>query len=211
MQKLREWGYKLFNLVARLPGGARLLGWTPLRTLRNRVYLSYVRGMPDRVYMNETIIPALLESGFSRVLSVGCAEYTQEVPGRFEARGIECWTADISPEEAQWGHPERHLVCDAAGLAEQLPASDFDAILFSGVMGYGVNAEHMPPIMEGFHRLLRPGGLLVAGWNVGLAVDPLTLECVTGHFEHAPALSMPARKEVESSTHVFDLFLRRDG
>lgn len=204
------WSYKGFNLLARLPGGAWLLGRTPLRSLRNWVYLRYVRGMPDRVYMNDVILPALLESGFSRVLSVGCAEYTQEVPGRFEARGIECWTTDISPEEARWGHPERHLVGDVSGLAERLPASHFDAILFSGVMGYGVNAEHMPPIIEGFHRLLRPGGLLLAGWNVGLAIDPLTLECVTRRFEHAPALSMPARKEIERSTHVYDLFVRRD-
>lgn len=210
MQHFTAWGYKGFNLAARLPGGAWLLGRKPLRSLRNQVYLRHVRGMPDRVYMNETIIPALLESGFSRVLSVGCAEYTQEVPGRFERRGIECWTTDISPEEAQWGNPERHLVGDVSGLANHFPASHFDAILFSGVMGYGVNAEHMPPIIEGFHRLLRPGGLLVAGWNVGLAVDPLTLACVTHRFEHAPALSMPARKAVEKSTHVYDLFLRRD-
>ena len=202
--------YKLFNAAEKLPGPARLLARPRLAALRDRVLTRYVTGLPDRRYWNETIMPALLSAGFERVLFVGCAVYTARIHQAFEQQGIACWTTDIVPENAAWGNPRHHLVADIACITDHVPAGHFDAILFNGVMGYGVTGEGMQAVAPALHTLLRPGGLLLIGWNQGLVEDPLTLPWVTRLFSPGHAVPLPARQGFKDSTHTFDVLSRVD-
>ena len=150
--------------------------------LRERVLARYVAGLPDRRYWNAAIMPTLLNAGFKRILFVGCGSYTRHVHEEFESAGCECWTADIVPGNAQWGNPRRHLVCDVADIRRHVPSAHFDAVLFNGVMGYGVTGAHMDRIAPVLADILRAGGLLLIGWNRGRVEDPLTLPAVTRLF-----------------------------
>ncbi len=203
--------HKLLNAVEKLPGLRGPLTRPRVRAMREEILARYVAGLPDRRYWNETVMPALLKAGFKRILFVGCGSYTRDVHRAFEAQGVECWTSDIIPENAQWGNPDRHITCDIADIRAHVPEAHFDAILFNGVMGYGVTGEHMKVIAPELAAILRPPALLVIGWNKGLVEDPLTLPWVTECFRHEPYGSMPARREFSDSTHVFDLFTKAPG
>lgn len=201
--------YKLFNAADRIPGVRRMLRTPGIRDLRERFFLRFVAGLPDRHYWEDTIMPALLGAGFQRILFVGCGSYTRHLHARFEAAGIECWTTDIMADNARWGNPGRHWVCDIADIRQHAPANHFDAVLFNGVMGYGVTGTDMDRIAPALEEILREGGLLLTGWNRGLVEDPLTLPAITSRFQHGEGWSLPARKEFSGSTHVFDVFTRR--
>ena len=198
--------YKLFNAVAKLPGTAGLLKTAPIRRLRERAYLRHVAGMPDRRHLETVILPALREVGAKRVLFVGCAPYTQHVPATLAAWDIECWTTDILPENAPWGNPAHHIVCDIAEIDRHVPAGHIDAIVFTGVMGYGVSGADMATVSPALAAILRPGGHLLIGWNRGLVEDPCTLASVTARFRHGGMPDQPDRYPVPRSTHVFDWF-----
>ncbi len=200
--------HKLLNALEKVPGMRGLMTHPRVRAMREEILARYVAGLPDRQYWNATIMPALLKAGFKRILFVGCGSYTRDVHQAFESQGVECWTSDIIPENAQWGNPDRHITCDIAHIRAHVPEAHFDAILFNGVMGYGVTGTHMKTIAPVLATILRPPALLLIGWNKGLVEDPLTLPWVTERFRHEDAWSMPARKEFSASTHVFDLFFK---
>lgn len=198
--------YKGLNAFAKLPGLGKAMESPRIQALREEVLDRYVAGLPDRRYWSATIMPALLNAGFKKILSVGCGTYTRHVHEEFEATGCECWTTDIVPDNARWGNPRRHLVCDIVDIRRQVPADHFDAVLFNGVMGYGVTGAHMDRIAPVLEDILHARGLLLAGWNRGLVEDPLTLMAITRLFQHGAGWALPARKDFAGSTHVFDVF-----
>ena len=197
--------YKASNAVDTLLG-ERLFSRPGPSAIREKLLARYVAGLPDRRYWDQHIMPALLNAGFQRILFVGCGSYTRHVHHQFESRGITCWTTDIDPDNARWGNSAHHVVCDIADIQNHFPPDNFDAVLFNGVMGYGVTGAGMKRIAPGLAAILRPGGHLLIGWNKGLVEDPLDLPCITGLFRHRAAWSLPARSTFSNSTHVFDLF-----
>ena len=203
--------YKVGNFLERVPGLKQVVRSPTVLRVRNRVLVNFVNGLEDRRYWNKTEMPALLGAGFRRILFVGCEPYTAWVPRAFEERGVECWTTDILPANAGWGNPDRHIVADIAAIEAHPLPEHFDAVLFNGVMGYGVTGEMMTVIAPVLARLLPPNGFLLIGWNQGLVEDPLTLSAVTHLFNHQPWQGLPARKTFERSTHVFDHFIKRNG
>lgn len=200
--------YKVLNAIGKVPGMACLMARPRVQALREAVLAGYVAGMPDRRYWDAVIMPALLGAGFERVLFVGCGAYTRHIHNAFESRGIACWTTDIVPENARWGNPRRHIIGDIAAIRDQVPTGHFDAVLFNGVMGYGVTGADMVKITPALHAILRPSGTLLIGWNRGLVEDPCTLDCITSLFAHGCTLGLPERQEFPASTHVFDGFTR---
>ena len=198
--------YKGINALAKFPGLGRAMAGRRIQTLRENVLARYVAGLPDRRYWSAAIMPVLLKAGFKKILFVGCGSYTRHVHEEFESTGCECWTTDIVPDNAVWGNPRRHLVCDIADIRKHVPDAQFDAVLFNGVMGYGVTGAHMAAIAPALHASMHARGLLLIGWNTGLVEDPLTLPCVTDLFIHAGPRSLPARKTFTGCSHVYDWF-----
>ncbi len=200
--------YKCGNALEKLPGLSRLMQSAPIQRRRQTVFNAYVRRMPDRRYLDTVIIPALAHAGMQRILSVGCASYTSHNPALCAQLGMECWTTDILPENARWGNPQHHITADIKDIRTHVPPGHFDAVLFNGVMGYGVTGAMMEAVAPALHAILGPDGILVIGWNRGLVEDPCTLKAVSDRFRHTCALALPARTEINRSTHVFDWFIK---
>lgn len=167
-----------------------------------------LRALPDRRLMAEAYIPALAGAG-GRILWVGCRAYTAEDYPALERCGAEVWTTDVDPEAARWGRRDRHRTGDLCGIDRVFPDLMFDAIVCNGVFGFGVDTE--TPQREAFRamgRILRPGGVLVLGWNTDRTADPLSAGLEQPEFRPAPFAGQPKRVVFETVTHVYDTLVR---
>ena len=161
--------------------------------------------------MVSVIIPYVCDRGAKRVLFVGCRDYTAGYPGLFSARGVEVWTIDIDPAAAKWGAPGRHVTGDASTLDTIPGLPEFDAIVFSGILGFGI--DDVPTAARsflGFARSLAAGSLLVVGWNTDRSADPRLLAECDRLFDDVPDPAMAARRVFDGSTHTYDFLVRND-
>jgi SAM-dependent methyltransferase len=169
------------------------------------------RVRPDRVVLERTIFPELLRQGRDRILFVGCDWYTLHyhrlLPGR------EFWTLESNPSLARFGAP-RHVVDSCERVASHFAADSLDAIVCNGVYGFGLDTpEAVRRAIEGFHAVLRPGGLLVFGWNNVSANDPLGLDAARPFAPLFRSVPFPplgaARFEVAGpSRHTYEFLVR---
>jgi hypothetical protein len=189
-------------LRAAVPEGAR-------RLVRHSLTARAVRVSPDRVLLEQTIIPALLAQGFDTVLSVGVEQYTAHYPRRFASGNVDLWTIDIDPYHARWGMPGRHVTGDVRDLGKIFSRARFDAVLFNGIIGFGINdLDLAEEAIEGIAAVLKPNGWLVLGWNSDKGVDPMQLSSTRRWFTRRESGPLPSHMEVTETTHVFD-HLRR--
>src|SRR4051812_48632794 len=86
-----------------------LVGLLPGIWQRN-LFDYYLAGRsPDRVFLVRKMLPVFASRGGS-LLWVGCRAYTRSYPNLLERKGGQCWTLDVEPEAARWGHGGRHVV-----------------------------------------------------------------------------------------------------
>lgn len=154
------------------------------------------------------ILPALAERGdIARLLFVGCGRYTRHYPKLFSER--EFWTIDPDPEVSRYGAP-RHIVGSVTELSAYFEAGALDAIVCSGVLGWGLDDqdETEAAIGECFDRL-RPRGLLILGWEQWVLVPPDSIEALR-RFEPRTLRPLPAPRYPTFSytNHTFDVYLR---
>lgn len=194
------------------PALRRLVPWRLRRIVRHALMARAVRGSPDRVFLERSIIPNLLTRHFPRVLSVGVEQYTRHHPRAFSTTGTELWTIDIDPYHARWGAPAgRHVVGDVCELGRHFAPMSFDAVIFNGVIGFGVDDEASADAsIVNIASTMKPGGLLVLGWNVGRGVDPTHLAALGTLFRRADDTAVPSHVEIPHSTHVFEHLVRTD-
>lgn len=107
--------------------------------IRSLLYDRNVSEMPDRRYFEQSIIPFLAHAAARNVLFVGCRAYTSHYPRLFEEHGMDLFTCDINPFSERYGSPGRHRTLDACALSPQDFPVTLDAVVFSGVIGFGVN------------------------------------------------------------------------
>ena len=167
----------------------------------------------DRQYMIESILPALASLGGGRVLFVGCKPYTARYGRQLTRAEIDYWTTDISPAAAIWGERDQHIVCDIAEIDAFCTPKSFDAVLFNGVIGWGVDEEcQMNRAITAIARILRPSGALLIGWNSSKEhPDPLQLEAVATNFRHECPYSLPSRQTFPDTDHVYDWLVKVSG
>lgn len=167
------------------------------------------RGSPDRVVLVREILPILAEGG-GRVLWVGCRRYTDDYPALLERWGGECWTTDIDPAAAPFGHPLRHRTGDLTRIDEVFGDLRFDAVICNGVLGYGVDSlDAQRMALCAVAAILTPRGALLLGWNLDKIADPWDSGVLTEHFEPSVGARLPTRRTIPGTTHVYDYVVRK--
>ena len=176
---------------------------------RLRYQLQY---KPDRRVLEDVIFPALLaDQDMRRVLFVGCAWYTRAYGERFG--DFEFWTIDVD-ERARRYAGERHIVASITTIAEHFEPASLDVVICNGVVGFGLDSEEdCDRAFNGAFRCLRPGGLLIIGWDDAEGCRPaVPLEHLTSlrAFEPYVLAPFPSWRYPTFSTlgHTFDFYAR---
>lgn len=122
------------------------------------------RPSPGRRVVEQRLLPAVAgHSDLRRILFVGCSRRTRNYHRRFRDR--EFWTLDTDPGKSRYGS-DRHLVDSLENVDRHFGPGDLDAVLCIGVFGWGLDdPDGIEAAIAGCRRCLRPGGLLVVGWN----------------------------------------------
>lgn len=179
----------------------------PLKRWAKEKYHYYKTiGSPDRLVLLERIFPAVATRG-GTLLWVGCRRYTQTYPALFESNGLTCWTLEIDPDAARFGHPTRHVTGSLLDAERLLPRRNFDAILCNGVFGFGIDDPALQQQALGvMANMLAPGAWLMLGWNTDRVQDPIKLAQSVAALRPASYGDLPQRIAVDDVTHVYDFF-----
>lgn len=116
-----------------------------------------------------------------KILFVGVAPYTRYYYRLFP--NVAFKTIDKDPGTAGWGTPGHHTSIDTMNAIQVFDEDTFDVVILNGVYGWGTNtAQHLHKVLENIHKILRPDGLLLFGWNQTKEFDPLDIENNLSNF-----------------------------
>ena len=118
----------------------------------------------DRRFLEGVIFPYLAAApDIDRILFVGCAWYTAHYPSIFAHKALT--TLDLDPHVRAFG-AARHITGHLERIGAHFEPGTLDAIVASGVIGWGLNEPAAIELALGACvDALRPGGLLILGWN----------------------------------------------
>lgn len=215
--------YRLARRISRWPGVHRMIPRGLRRKMVGMLRPASYAHFPDRVYMEQQMLPAIIGLRPGRVLDVGLEDYTKHYADWYP-NDCDYWTIDINPRVAQYGRPERHIVGDVRDVKSYFQPASIDVVLMNGPFGYGIDTEvEQAQTIEAVRSLLTPRGWMMIGWDVapdGLPVvfdgrrpghvrDPIELDVVRSHFDHVGPGDLPARKTFADCSHVYDWFRAR--
>ena len=157
----------------------------------------------DRIVLDEKIFPYLLQRNeYQNILFVGCHWYTWQYNKVFANKNYS--TLEIEPQRARYG-AKRHVIGSVEDVADHYPPGSLDLVLFLGVIGWGLeDPEVANHAIHGFHRILRPGGALIIGWDDVPEHKPFALSELDG-LEKFSSWTFPP---LGSDEHVCDHDLR---
>lgn len=143
--------------------------------------------MTDRAVLVNGIIPAVREEADGAdVLFVGVQWYTADYASMFP--GDSLVTIDLDLALAPHGG-RRHVVGDVLELSRHFERGQFAAVICNGVLGFGVDVRpDVHRALEEIAECLRPGGVLVVGWN---DTEELRPEGLDGAAKRAGMVSTP--------------------
>jgi hypothetical protein len=120
--------------------------------------------LTDRQILERDIFPYIVaHPEFHDILWVGCSWYTAAYAKLFQDRNF--WTLDIDPLKRRYGS-DRHLVDGMENVRRHFGLEVLDFVLCNGVIGWGIDsATQVEQALGGSFESLRPGGLLMIGWN----------------------------------------------
>lgn len=129
-----------------------------------RCYLETFSQIPDRQVFHEEILPTLADMpDIQSVLDLGCEWFNLHHRRVFQHHRYA--TMDIVPEKARFG-ARRHVVGSALELDQHFQTEEFDLVIANGLLGWGVNsARDVETFSTQVAYALRPGGILLVGWN----------------------------------------------
>jgi hypothetical protein len=182
---------------------------------------SIVSLLPDRRILEKTIFPVLLGNpDCHRILFVGCRWYTRRYTALFAAKAYT--TLDRDPGQRRHGAP-RHITDSLENLAAHIGPGELDVIVCNGVVGWGLDRPNaVEQAFAASHYGLRPGGILILGWNdtgshsIGSPRDtgPFLEDCAAAaQFDkyEFPGLGHWRYRTRSWYRHVFDFYLKRAG
>ncbi|WP_211327896.1 class I SAM-dependent methyltransferase [Kushneria sinocarnis] len=118
----------------------------------------------DRRLLEGTILPAIArDEAPGRLLMVGCDWYTRHYPLCFN--GCSVTTMDIDAAKA-WFGARCHITDSLANVSRHFDRDSLDTVICNGVIGWGLDSRaEIEQALAGCIEALRPGGLLLIGWN----------------------------------------------
>ena len=167
----------------------------------------------DRRLLEQVIFPEILGNAeYQRILFVGCAWYTLHYPRIFASRDFT--TMELCPRESQYG-ARNHIQASCETIADHFEPNSLDVVIFNGVYGFGLNEmDAIDRTHRGIYQSVRPGGLLVYGWNDSPERAPYPFDTLTGLEHFSPFVFPPLKKSVhESDTknrHRFHFYVKRE-
>jgi hypothetical protein len=160
---------------------------------------------PDRRVLQDTLLP--LFSRYTPILWIGCRLYTKNYYQILESKGAICWTLDIDSRNARWGNGGRHVIGDLLEGQRFFAENHFAAILFNGVLGWGIDDPSDQRLaFVTMAKIIQRGGYLLVGWNTDKINDPVAEGLNLPTFKQTGSGDMPPRIDVRGCTHVYDLF-----
>jgi SAM-dependent methyltransferase len=163
---------------------------------------------PDRHVLEHVVLPALAErTDVNKLLFVGCARYTRRYPDLFVGR--EFWTLDVDPDMRRYG-AQLHVVGSLGDLHRHFRPAELDAIVCNGILGWGLDEQDdAEAAIAHCYACLRPGGLLVLGWEEWVPVPPDSIDALE-QFERVTLAPFPAPRYPTFSytNHTFDFYAR---
>jgi len=191
-------GHIMRNLYHRLFGRALSAWGAPL-----------MAQLADRKILERTIFPYILEHPeFRDILWVGCSWYTAQYAKLFRDRSF--WTLDFDPLKARYGSP-LHLVDGIENLRRHFGLEILDLVLCNGVVGWGFNSHaQLEQAFGGCFESLRPGGVLMIGWNDLPHARPIPFVELTSLARFEPYVFPPLNthelRTRSVSRHVFTFY-----
>lgn len=201
---------RIASKAAKLPLIGSLVPKSLRGKLRPYLYARSMRRLPDRRYMEAAILPGLSALGPVRVLFVGVELYTRHYEKWFAKAGAEYWTLDVRPEVARHGAKGRHMTGSVTEADALFAGTCFDQVFLNGVFGWGVDGrEAQGKTIASLRSIMKPGAVLLLGWNDNRVPEPLELAEIDAGFVHSSVAGLPARKTFEGSSHVYDFFVAK--
>jgi SAM-dependent methyltransferase len=163
---------------------------------------------PGRDVLESAILPyCAAHEPFRKVLFVGCDWYTKRYERLFRERDYV--TIDVDPERRPFGG-RRHIVDSMVNLMRHFASEELDLILCNGVFGWGLdNREESKLAFAACYTALRPGGVLMLGWDDVPEHRPFDPEGLDELRRFARWTFPPfgrARHVVDNDRHVYDFF-----
>ena len=165
--------------------------------------------LADRKILRRAIFPYIVEyREFRDILWVGCSWYTAPYAKLFRDRSF--WTLDFDPLKARYGSA-RHLVDGMENLRRHFGVEILDLVLCNRVAGWGFNSHgQLEQAFGGCFESLRPGGVLMIGWNdlPHARPDPFVELTSLARFEPYvfPPLNTHELRTRSVSRHVFTFY-----
>lgn len=167
----------------------------------------YIFAYPGRLYLEHELLPWLRQNR-RRILFVGTAPYTYQYEKLFRQDRDQYTTLDNHPSTAVWGGPV-HIVARIQDIGRYRPKDFFDCIVLNGVFGFGVDSpDDMRAAAKAMSEVLRPGGLLVVGWNTDLHADPEELGVLSPYFVRTDQTPWGRTRRYPAELHVYDFYVK---
>lgn len=143
---------------------SKVQSWLFLLSVSRIKGFSLYLNSPDRFVLEDTIISYIVNcDDFNKILFVGSDWYTKPYNRYFKNK--EYWTIEINPNRKKFGS-KRHVVDSLLNLSQHFTSGYFDLIVYNGVFGHGIDSREATEIsFQQCFQCLRPGGMLVFGWN----------------------------------------------
>ena len=147
---------------------------------------------------------------YSKILFVGCAWYTRGYRTLFSAKDYQ--TLEIDPLESKYG-AKKHITDSLENIDQHFQEGELDLIICNGVFGWGLNEKaSVENALRGCFRCLRPGGILIQGWNDIPERCPFPLEeCQSLKLFQPfvfPPLATAEYRVATSSRHIYSFFVK---
>lgn len=197
----------------------RLHRYVLIRFLNVNVeYDVMLRVNPERLFLSNEVMP-WVAANCRRVLFVGTSLYTYQYEDLFKDDPDRYYTIDKLPSLKLWGS-KHHIVAPLQEVHLHCPPAFFDAVVCNGVLfyripehgdyGIGDTQKDMDELTSSIARVLKPGGLMVFGWNGRDEPPNLSMTAMIGkRFTPEPSLPWGQRRTFPDDAHAFEFFRRK--